>query len=64
MSKRKGNAFVEHYIEQGYFPEAVNNFVALLGWSPQDPENEVLTSDELLAEVRDLETFFWCDNNK
>ncbi len=39
--------------ELGYYPEAVVNFLADLGWTPQ-PENEVLTLEEL-AEQFDLE---------
>lgn len=52
LSKRSNDAYVEHYIEQGYFPEALNNFVALLGWSPPAGGSEILTSmDELVDKV-------------
>lgn len=33
LSKRNGDVFVSEYRERGYLPEALNNFVALLGWS-------------------------------
>lgn len=35
------------YRESGYLPEAVVNFVALLGWNPGDQAEEVLSMDEL-----------------
>ncbi|GAA5897486.1 glutamate--tRNA ligase MSE1 [Sporobolomyces salmoneus] len=35
LSKRTGDVSVENYIEKGFEPEALLNFVALLGWSPQ-----------------------------
>lgn len=35
LSKRAGDVKVEDYIARGYEPEALLNFVALLGWSPQ-----------------------------
>ncbi|KAF8987141.1 Glutamyl-tRNA synthetase [Haplosporangium bisporale] len=34
LSKRSGDVNVEDYRDKGYFPEAVVNFVALLGWHP------------------------------
>ncbi|KAF8986286.1 Glutamyl-tRNA synthetase [Entomortierella lignicola] len=34
LSKRTGDVNVEDYRDKGYFPEAVANFVALLGWHP------------------------------
>jgi glutamyl-tRNA synthetase len=36
MSKRDQGALVEDYRKRGYFPEALDNFLALLGWSPKD----------------------------
>jgi len=35
LSKRQGDVTVEDYLAQGYLPEALINFIALLGWSPQ-----------------------------
>jgi glutamyl-tRNA synthetase len=36
MSKRDEGARVEYYIQRGYLPEAVRNYLCLLGWSPKD----------------------------
>lgn len=47
-SKRDGAAFVGEFQQQGYLPEALFNFLALLGWSPGD-DREVLTRDEMVA---------------
>lgn len=46
MSKRHGATSVVQYREQGYLPEAVVNFLALLGWSPEG-EEEIFTLEEL-----------------
>ncbi len=47
LSKRKGARPVLEYRDLGYLPEAVLNYVALLGWHPSD-DQEVLTKDELV----------------
>jgi glutamyl-tRNA synthetase len=52
MSKRDEGASVGSYIEQGYAPEAVRNYLCLLGWSPKDnremiPIEEVITLFDL-----------------
>ena len=36
MSKREAGAALTHYIDNGYAPEAVVNYLCLLGWSPKD----------------------------
>jgi glutamyl-tRNA synthetase len=41
MSKRDEGARVATYIEQGYAPEAVRNYLCLLGWSPKDNREKV-----------------------
>ncbi len=46
LSKRHGAASVQELREQGYLPEAVRNYIALLG-TGFDPEREFFTSDEL-----------------
>ncbi|MGE5455145.1 MAG: glutamate--tRNA ligase [Methylocystaceae bacterium] len=46
MSKRHGATSVTAYRDQGYLPEAMVNFLALLGWSP-DSEQELFSLDEL-----------------
>ncbi|MBI4225067.1 MAG: glutamate--tRNA ligase [Candidatus Sungbacteria bacterium] len=48
LSKRHGAMSVTDYREQGYLPEALFNFLALLGWNPGD-DREILTKDELIA---------------
>ena len=45
LSKRNGDASFEDLIAKGYLPEAVINFIALLGWSPKG-EREIFTLDE------------------
>ena len=47
LSKRHGATSVGEYEKQGYLPEAMVNFLALLGWSPGSDE-EVFTRDELV----------------
>ncbi|MCB1059444.1 MAG: glutamate--tRNA ligase [Calditrichaeota bacterium] len=49
MSKRSGDVAVEAYREKGILPEALLNFVALLGWHPQD-EREFFSLEELIQE--------------
>ncbi len=49
LSKRQGDVAVEDYKEKGYLPEAIINFVALLGWNPGD-EREIFLLDELARE--------------
>ncbi|QEH62388.1 glutamyl-tRNA synthetase [Spiroplasma chinense] len=49
LSKRSGNAvfFISQYREQGYLPEAIFNYIALLGWSPKE-EKEIFTKEEFV----------------
>lgn len=49
LSKRYGAAAVEDWRENGIFPEALVNFLALLGWSPGD-DREILTRAEMERE--------------
>ena len=48
LSKRHGATSVTEYERQGYLPEAMMNFLALLGWSPGS-DQELFTRDELIA---------------
>jgi len=48
LSKRHGATSVGEYEKQGYLPEAMVNFLALLGWSPGSDE-ELFTREELIA---------------
>jgi len=47
LSKRKHGASIESYKAQGFIPEAIINYLALLGWNPGTPQ-ELFTLDELL----------------
>jgi len=53
MSKRDGDTAVLDYQKKGYLPEAIVNFIAMLGWAPSG-EEEFYTLDEL-AEVFSLD---------
>jgi glutamyl-tRNA synthetase len=53
LSKRHGSVAVEEYRNQGILPEALVNFLALLGWNPGD-ERELFSLEELIKEF-DLE---------
>ncbi|MEK7073621.1 MAG: glutamate--tRNA ligase [Patescibacteria group bacterium] len=48
LSKRQGDVAVEEYLAKGYLPEALINFIALLGWNPSGSQ-EIYTFDELVA---------------
>jgi len=48
MSKRDQGASVDGYIKDGFLPEAVFNFLTLLGWSPKD-ETEIFTLEEAIS---------------
>lgn len=49
LSKRSGHASYEDLIEQGFISEAVVNYVALLGWSPESNQ-EIFSLEELIKE--------------
>lgn len=49
MSKRHGSVSVVNYKEQGFLPEALVNFLALLGWAPEK-EEEIFTLEQLVEE--------------
>ncbi|MEX1029777.1 MAG: glutamate--tRNA ligase [Paenibacillaceae bacterium] len=74
MSKRDESImqFIEQYREQGYLPEAVLNFIVLLGWSPGG-EEEIFTKEQLIEQftmdrlakspaVFDTEKLKWMNN--
>jgi glutamyl-tRNA synthetase len=48
LSKRHGATSVMEYERSGYLPDAMVNFLALLGWSPGN-DRELMTRDELIA---------------
>lgn len=49
MSKRHGATSVTEYRNMGYLPEAVVNYLALLGWTPKG-EQEIFTEEELIKQ--------------
>ena len=51
LSKRHGATSVLEYRDQGYLPEAIINFIALLGWNPKD-DRELFTLQELISEFK------------
>ncbi|MEK8132680.1 glutamate--tRNA ligase [Paenibacillus filicis] len=74
MSKRDESIiqFIQQYQSLGYLPEAVVNFIALLGWSPKG-EEEMFTKEELIAQfdldrvskspaVFDMDKLNWMNN--
>lgn len=48
LSKRKGDVSVASYLDKGYAPEALNNFLATLGFNPTS-DREIYTQEELIA---------------
>ncbi len=51
LSKRRDRVAIEDYRAQGYLPEAMRNYLVLLGWGPPD-QREILTVDEMIDEFR------------
>lgn len=47
LSKRQGDVAVEDFKNKGYLPEALVNYIALVGWSPED-NKEIFSMDELV----------------
>ncbi len=73
MSKRHGATSIEQYKNRGYLPEALANFLALLGWSPGS-EEEMFSLDQLKQQftlervakspaVFDLDKLNWLSGN-
>lgn len=69
LSKRDGGSSITNYIDEGYVPEAVANYLCLLGWSPKE-NREFLTMAEILGlfgldnvnrrnAIFDLDKCFW-----
>lgn len=46
LSKRQGDVAVEDFRNKGYLPEALVNYIALVGWSPED-NKEIFSMPEL-----------------
>jgi glutamyl-tRNA synthetase len=49
LSKRKGTVSVDDFLAQGYLPEAILNFLMLLGWAPED-DREFFALSEFVKE--------------
>lgn len=49
LSKRSGHASFEDLLDQGFITEAIVNYIALLGWSPED-NREIFTLEELIKD--------------
>jgi glutamyl-tRNA synthetase len=69
LSKRDGGSSITYFIDGGYAPEAVANYISLLGWSPKD-NREFLTLGEIQelfaleninrrSAIFDLDKCFW-----
>jgi len=48
LSKRHGATSFNDLIEMGYLPEAITNYVALLGWSPKNSCQEIFSMNDLI----------------
>jgi glutamyl-tRNA synthetase len=51
LSKRRDKVAVEDFRDEGYLPEGMVNYLALLGWSPGG-DREIMSRDEMIAEFR------------
>jgi glutamyl-tRNA synthetase len=51
LSKRHGAASVQELRAAGYLPEAIRNYIALLGWGPDD-ETTLMTTEEMIEQFR------------
>ncbi|MDE5855072.1 MAG: glutamate--tRNA ligase, partial [Ruminococcus sp.] len=47
LSKRHGAVSFQDLVNDGYLPEAIVNYIALLGWCPKDSNQEIFSMDEL-----------------
>lgn len=59
LSKRSDSVFVEKFLEEGYLPEALLNFVILLGWAPKD-NTEIYSLEKF---VKDFDINGFQDSN-
>jgi glutamyl-tRNA synthetase/nondiscriminating glutamyl-tRNA synthetase len=74
LSKRHGATSLERFREMGILPDALRNYLALLGWSPADGKTEILSSQELVEQfslehitkspaVFDQEKLYWLNRH-
>ena len=52
LSKRHGATSFEDLVKAGYLPEAITNYVALLGWNPKTTNQEIFSMNELIEAFR------------
>lgn len=52
LSKRHGAVSFQDLVQDGFMPESIVNYIALLGWSPKDTNEEFFTLDELVQRFR------------
>jgi len=50
LSKRHGATSIDEFRRQGYLPEALINYLTLLGWAPEQDGQEILTPDDLIKQ--------------
>ncbi len=73
LSKRHGDVSVEDFKKKGYLPEALVNFLALVGWSPEG-DQEIMTMEEMIEKfsfdrvsksggVFDVQKLNWMNNH-
>lgn len=49
LSKRHGATSLQHFLDLGVLPEALLNYLTLLGWAPGEDQDEILSPEELVA---------------
>ncbi|MEW5702343.1 MAG: glutamate--tRNA ligase [Candidatus Zixiibacteriota bacterium] len=52
LSKRHGAVSFHDLVQDGFLPESIVNYIALLGWSPKDTSEEFFTLEELVQRFR------------
>lgn len=52
LSKRHGAVSFQDLVQDGFMPESIVNYIALLGWSPKDTSEEFFTLEELVQRFR------------
>jgi glutamyl-tRNA synthetase/nondiscriminating glutamyl-tRNA synthetase len=74
LSKRHGATSIANFRDMGVLPEALTNYLALLGWAPSGGDREIFSREELLKEfslervtpspaVFDMEKLFWLNRH-
>src|SRR5262249_57328274 len=74
LSKRHGATSMANFREMGVLPEALMNYMALLGWAPSGGDREIFSKEELVREfslervtpspaVFDMEKLYWLNRH-